>query len=116
MKSFIILVLAAATAAALFFTRPTSDDFKQYVKDHPEIVQGQAAKGDSIADKLAHQIKSFSATGQLTLDPVQDYLNHCTFDNYWVYTNVNKDGTVAYSGILGHWFARNGAAPAAKPA
>ncbi|HZL38357.1 MAG TPA: hypothetical protein VFC78_23795 [Tepidisphaeraceae bacterium] len=113
MKSFIILVLIAGLATAVFFTRPNSDDFKQYVKDHPEIVNGQAAKGDSITDKISHQMKSFSVAGVTLGDPVQDFLSHCTFNNqFGMWTTVSKDGQVIYTGMLGHWFPRNGTAPA----
>lgn len=110
MKSFIILVLIAAIAGALFFTRPTSDDFKQYVKDHPEITKGQVAKGDSITDKIGHQIKTFAGVANISLgDPVQDYLSHCTYNNHFgMWTDVLQDGKLVYTGVLGHWFPRNG--------
>jgi hypothetical protein len=115
MKSLLLVVLAIALAAALFFTRPTGDDFKAYAAAHPEITRGEAAKGDSVVDKIGHQMKSFADTGSITaaLDPVSGYLSQCTFDNYWLWTNVKKNGQTVYTGVLGHWFARNGApAPA----
>ncbi|MDB5302657.1 MAG: hypothetical protein JWM97_206 [Phycisphaerales bacterium] len=114
MKSLLLIVLALALAAALFFTRPTSEDFKAYVTAHPEITRGETAKGDSVADRLAHQMKSFADTGSITaaIDPVNSYLSQCTFDNYWLATNVKKNGQTVYTGVLGHWFAKNGAVPA----
>ncbi len=116
MKMLLILVLLVIVAGGLAFTRPTSDDFKQYTKDHPEIVRGQTAVGDSLADKLAHQVKSFAASGDIAtaLDPVQNFLSQCTFDNnYYLWTNVSQNGQVIYTGAVGHWFKR---AAAATPA
>jgi hypothetical protein len=117
MKSLLLVVLALALAAALFFTRPTSDDFKAYVTAHPEITRGETAKGDSMSDKIAHQMKSFADTGSVAaaFDPVSGYLAQCTFDNNWLWTNVRKNGQVVYTGVLGHWFARNGS-PGPTPA
>ena len=113
MKSFFILVLIVGLGAALFFTRPTSDDFKQYAKDHPEIVRGKTAIDDSIADRITHQFKTFSSLGSITLDPVQDFINSCTFENkFYMWTNVSQNGQLIYTGVVGHWFKRTPASPA----
>ncbi len=114
MKNLLILALAAGLVAALFFTRPTIADFQAYVKAHPEIVQGQAPKGESIIDAVTQKIRTYTDTGQVSIDPVQDYLSQCKFENrFYMWINVIKDGQIIYTGMASHWIKRN--VPVAAP-
>jgi hypothetical protein len=105
MKSFLILVLIAALAGVLFFTRPTKADFEAYVKNNTTIVNGKATGGPSVMDKIGAQLKTLVAnkTNETAADL---FLGHCTYENYWLWTNVKYDGQLIYTGMVGHWFER----------
>ena len=106
MKTLLILVLVIGLAGALFFTRPTKADFETYIKTNTKIVDGKATGGTSLADKLAHQLKTFAAN-TANQSAADLFLSHCTYDNNWLWTNVKYDGKLIYTGALGHWFERS---------
>src|SRR5688572_8049214 len=110
MKTLIILALALALAAALFLTRPQKADFEQHVRSNPQIAQGQAG-GKSIVEKGIEQFRTFTA-GAPARDPVESYLGSVTYDNYFLWTNVKKDGKVIFTGAVNHWFDRRETQPA----
>lgn len=88
MKSFIILLLLAALAAAMAFTKPAEADFKSYVLQR--VMEGSENK-----------LEQFTATLQ-----VKGFLDSCKYQNYFLWSTISKDGKVIYVGALSHWFAR----------
>ena len=102
MKFLIILVLVLALAGALIFTRPTQADFTTYIQQNTEVAK--TSGGNSVLD----QIKN-AAAGKVNETAADYFVKQCTFDNYVLFTNVNKDGKVIYTGALNHWFKRGDA-------
>ncbi|MCC6424729.1 MAG: hypothetical protein IT447_14740 [Phycisphaerales bacterium] len=88
MKSFIILVLLAALAGAMTYTKPTEADFKSYVMQR--VIQGSENK-----------LEQFTAAIQ-----VKGFLDTCKYKNYFLWSTVSKDDKTIYVGALSHWFAR----------
>jgi len=88
MRSFIILVLLAALAAAMAFTKPNEADFKQYVLQR-------------VQESADNKLEQFTAALQ-----VKGFLDSCTYQNYYLWSTISKDGKVIYVGALSHWFAR----------
>ena len=86
-KSLLILILLLALAAGAFLTRPTPEDFNNYV--HQQF-QSQS-KGDTIS----------KVTAQLQAD---NYLKHTTVQNRFLWSSVQKDGKTACIGAFGHWW------------
>lgn len=88
MKSFIILVLLAALAGAMAFTRPSEADFKQYVLQR-------------VQESSDNKLEQFTAGLQ-----VMGFLDSCKYQNYFLWSTISRDGKVIYVGALSHWFAR----------
>ena len=88
MKSAIILLLFLALLGGAALSRPTQDDFKNYI-----------TKQYTQADKnlLSAGFDQFQADA---------FFNSCTFNNRIVWTDVQKDGKTIYSGAFAHWFSR----------
>ena len=107
MKSLLILVLVLALSAVLFITRPTRADFEKYVRDNTEIVAGKPTGGPTIADTLRDKLRTFSAA-QVNKSAADLYLEQCTYENRFLWTNVKKDGKLVYTGAVNHWFERDG--------
>ena len=108
MKSLLIFVLVLALAAAAFFTRPTSEDFKRYVRENTQIVDGKPTGGQTVLDKIGDKLKTFSA-GAVNRSAADIFLEQVEYDNYYLWTNVKKDGQVIYTGAFNHWFERSAA-------
>jgi hypothetical protein len=108
LKSLIILLLGLVLIAALFLTRPQKADFEKFVRDNPQVAAGQApTKG--IVDTIGDKLRTFGPSGQ-PKSPQDAYLESCTFENRFLWTNVKKDGKLVYTGAVGHWFQRGGGA------
>ena len=103
MKSLIVLLLALALAAALFLTRPQKADFEKYVRDNPQVAAGQPGK--TITDTIGDKLRTFGPSAA-PKSPQDAYLESCTFENRFLWTNVKKDGKLVYTGAVGHWFQR----------
>ena len=88
MKSFIILVLLAALAAAMAYNKPNEADFKQYILQR-------------VMDGSGNKLEQFTAALQ-----VKGFLDSCNYRNYFLWSTISKDGKVVYVGALSHWFAR----------
>jgi hypothetical protein len=114
MKTLLIGVLALALLGALFFTRPTSADFQKYIRENTKIVNGAPTGGQTVADKIGAQFRTLVAsTANETAADL--FLKQCQYENnYFLWTNVSKDGKLIYTGVLGHWFERNGGAGGSK--
>ena len=106
MKSLLIVLLAFALSAVLFITRPTKADFEKYVREHTEIVKGEPTGGPTVADTLRDKLRTFSAA-EVNRSAADLYLDQCTYQNRFLWTNVKKDGKVVYTGVVNHWFKRN---------
>jgi hypothetical protein len=109
-KSLLILVLLLALLAALFLTRPHQADFEQFARAN-KLTDDKPAGGPSIIATINQQIRTFAADSGIE-DPTERFLKHCSYDNYFIFVNVRKDGQVIYTGIVGHWFKRAPAAAA----
>ncbi len=105
MKSLLILLLVFALAAALFLTRPTKADFEKHVREHTEIVNGQPTGGPTLADTIGDKLRTFSAE-QINKSAADLYLEQCTYENRFLWTNVKKNGKLVYTGAVNHWFER----------
>jgi len=65
---------------------------------------------------LTQLATSLSGSTQVGLDPVKNFCNSCTYVNrYYLWTNVERNGQVIYTGIASKWFKRDGV-PASTPA
>ena len=106
MKTLVILLLALGLVAALFLTRPTKADFEKHVREHTEIVGGKPTGGPTIADTIGDKLRTFSAAQRETKSPADLYLERCTYENRFLWTNVKRDGKLVYTGAVNHWFER----------
>ena len=106
MKSLIILVLTLALSAALFLTRPTKSDFEQHVRQNTEIVNGEPTGGPTLADTIGDKLRTFGAA-RVNKSAADLYLEQCTYENRFLWTNVKKDGKLVYTGIVGQWVKRD---------
>lgn len=88
MKSFIILVLFIGLLAAAYFTRPSQADFDRYVT-------AQRTSGQSGVLKVAW--------AQLQAD---QFARTCTFNDRYLWVDVQQNGKTIYTGAFGHWFNR----------
>ncbi len=107
MKSLLILALVLALSGALFLTRPTKSDFETHVREHTEIVKGEPTGGPTLADTIGDKLRTFSAA-QVNKSAADLYLEQCTYENRFLWTNVKKDGKLVYTGAVNHWFQRDG--------
>jgi hypothetical protein len=105
MKSLIILALVLALSAALFLTRPTKADFEQHVRQNTEIVNGEPTGGPTLADTIGDKLRTFGAVQAKSAADL--YLERCTYENRFLWTNVKKDGKLVYTGIVGQWVKRD---------
>jgi hypothetical protein len=107
-KSLLILVLLVGLLAALFLTRPQKADFEQFARTN-KLTDGKQTGGPTIIDTISKQIHTFAADAGVE-DPTEQFLKHCSYDNYFIFTNVRNNGQVIYTGVVGHWFKRSAAA------
>jgi hypothetical protein len=88
MKSFLILILLLALAAAAFFTRPSKDDFEQYVVT-------QSTAGDT----------NFFSAGWDKMQ-AENFVNSVQFNDRYLWVDVEQNGNSIYTGAFAHWFNR----------
>jgi len=88
MKIALILVLLLALAAGAYLSRPTADDFKQFIV-------AQKTRGEKgLIQKGIDQFKA------------ESYADSCTFCNRIFWTGVQHNGQTVYTGAFSHWFSR----------
>jgi hypothetical protein len=87
MKTAIILVLLVALLGGAALSRPTQDNFKEFV-----------------TAKFTQNDKGVLTTGfdQFRAD---NFFKSCTFSNRILWTDVQKDGQTVYTGAFSHWFS-----------
>ena len=83
MKTFLILVLSSALTLAAFMTRPGRREFVLYMADREGGVRSSLERAVGMSKGL-------------------------TFNNRVLWTDVEKDGKVLYTGAFSNFFARNG--------
>jgi hypothetical protein len=88
MKSFIIIVLLVALGAAAYFTRPSKEQFADY------IVQ-QSTKGDT---------NVFSAGWDKMR--AESFVDGIDFKDRLLWVDVQQNGQTIYTGAFSHWFNR----------
>src|SRR5438094_525256 len=97
-KSLLISLLVFALAAAFFLTRPTKADFEKYVHDDKvKIVDGKVTGGQTLAQQIGDKLHTFVAD-TANKSAADLYLEHCTFENRFFWTNVKFDGKPVYTG------------------
>jgi hypothetical protein len=87
MKTAIILLLLVALLGGAALSRPSQDNFKQFI--NAKFTQGD---------------KGVLTTGfdQFRAD---NFVKSCTFSNRIFWTDVQKDGQSVYTGAFSHWFS-----------
>jgi len=85
MRTFIIAVLSVALLAAAFFTRPGKRELMLYLLDK------QSGGGVWTQSAISH---------------AEGVAKMATVKNRFLWTDVEKDGKVVYTGAFAHWFAR----------
>lgn len=94
-KIALILVLFLALLAAAFATRPSQQSFEDFYAQ-------QAAKGQQ------------GVVRQTLGDAIgREYAKSFTYNDHYLWVDVQKDGKTAFTGAFSHWFLRD--ASAAKP-
>jgi hypothetical protein len=88
MKSFIIVILVVALAAAAYFTRPSKADFQNYVV-------AKSTSGDT----------NFFSAGWDKMQ-AENFANSVNISDKLLWVDVQQDGTTIYTGAFGHWFNR----------
>lgn len=84
MKTLLIAILALALLAAAFMTRPGRRDFMLYVLDQRVPATGSWTAADiDAADNIARKV---------------------VFKNRILWTTIEKDGKVVYTGVFSHFF------------
>jgi hypothetical protein len=88
MKTLLILILVIVLAGVAAFTRPSEKSFQYYYRHHqPQQIGG-----------LIGQV-----TGNATADA---FVQQTQYQNRFLWANIEKDGTVIYTGAFSHWFKR----------
>lgn len=87
MKTFLILILSLALLAAACFTRPAKREFILYILDTQSANRGLFSND--------------------SLDHAESLTKSVTFKNRILWTDVEKDGKVLYTGLFAHYFPRN---------
>ena len=103
-KSFLILVLAAALLLAALVTRPSEQSARAFLSDGK---QPAAAAPRTVADTIKHALIKSVDEGQPGVP--KGY----AFKDRVLWVEVHKDGRPTHTGVLSHWFEH---APAATPA
>jgi len=86
MKTLIILILSLALLFAAGLTRPSEQDFSQFLKSQAQSTQT-------------------TFIGQIGADIwASNYAKGCTFKNRLLWTEVQKDGKTVFTGAFGHWW------------
>lgn len=83
MKTFLILVLSSALTLAAFMTRPGRREFVLYMADREGGARSSLERAVGMSKGL-------------------------TFNNRVLWTDVEKDGKVLYTGAFSNFFARGG--------
>ena len=86
MKTFLIIVLSLALAAAAFFTCPSQVSFRNHVRT-----------------MMAAEAGSEGQRALLTAS-ADDYLGGCEFKDRYLWVSVTRDGQAMYTGAFAHWF------------
>ena len=104
MKSTLIMILTAALCAAAFFTRPSEQDFRDFVKQRVRN-EGEGGDGDprNIARRLLNRPTATEA-----------FLKDVRFEDRYLWVQVERDGRPIYTGLFDHWWDHSGAAPPQK--
>ena len=76
----------------------------------------QPSGGPSLAQTVAGKFPTFSGVSIQLESPTDSFLKKCTFHNYLLWTTVEENGQVIYTGAVGHWFQRSQAVAPAKAA
>lgn len=95
MRTFLILVLSVALVTAAFFTRPGKREFILYILD------AQSGGG----------AWSHEAIGR-----AESVAKNVTIRNRLLWTDIERDGKVLYTGVFAHYFPRNLNTDKAMPA
>jgi len=85
MRTFLILVLSLALLAAAFATRPGKREFVLHLLDSSGSGSGWNGGAVDSADRFARSV---------------------AFRDRWLWTDVEKDGKVIYTGLFAHWVPR----------
>lgn len=88
MKTFIILLLSVALLAAAFFTRPSQADFGRYINEQKTAGQSGLLK---------------TTWAQVQAD---QFVQGCTYNDRFLWVDVQRGGQTIYTGAFGHWFNR----------
>jgi hypothetical protein len=88
MKTLLILFLVVVLAGVAAFTRPSERSFKYYYRHNQVQPIGE----------LVGQV-----TGTATAD---NFVKSTQYKNFVLWANIEKDGTVLYTGVFSHWFKR----------
>ncbi len=86
MKSFIIFALLAGLGAAAFFTRPSQADFQKF------LVTKATNDDHNIFSKGWDEMRA------------KGFANSCTYNDRYLWVNVQKNGNTLYTGAFGHFF------------
>lgn len=96
-KTLLILVLSVALLAAAFFTRPSQADFSEYVTKQ----FGAASSGNTL-ERIFGKSRA------------EAFLDDCTFQDRYLWVEVQRDGQTIYTGAFDHWFERDALAKPVK--
>jgi hypothetical protein len=87
MKSFLIMVLMTALAAAACYTRPGRRELVFFLLDTQSAQEGRSWRKSDLekADKIVKQV---------------------TIKDRWLWVDAEVDGQVIYTGCFAHWYPR----------
>lgn len=85
-KSLLIVFLLLVLAAGAALSRPGEQSFKDWFRANAPAVK------QNLVDKI------FSG------DPVDNYLNNCTYKNRIFWAEVDYKGQATYTGVFSHWW------------
>jgi hypothetical protein len=88
MKSFLIMCLMTALAAAACYTRPGRRELVFFLLDTTSAQEGRSWKKSDLekADRIAKQV---------------------TIKDRWLWVDAEVDGKVIYTGAFAHWYPRS---------
>jgi hypothetical protein len=92
MKTFLILIMAAALAGGSYLSKPNEADFKKMIHDNME-----SQKKTDLIQLILHLGKGKADV----------FLQNCKFNDHLLWTDVERDGKKIYTGVFSHWFAND---------
>jgi hypothetical protein len=100
MKTLIITILVLALGAGAFISRPSEGNFRHFIKVKFGATVQKDLAGKAL-DKIAEKL-----TGEKAGDKADAFLKDCTYNNRFLWADIEYKGKTIYTGVFNKWFER----------